>query len=194
MIETIDLDRHGVIEASAGTGKTYTLEKLVLRLLRERQVSLEQILLVTFTEKATGELKGRLRLALESECAQSSPQRERFQAALDSFDQAPIFTIHGFCQRALQEYALENRHELRMQLADDRELLETCLREIQRKNWREAYGVRLREVLELAGYSSSAGGGERWEALVRQIALRLRPCCAHQLRPELLGDWPAELL
>src|SRR5207237_7352458 len=78
VIETIDLDRHGVIEASAGTGKTYTLEKLVLRLLRERPVSLEQILLVTFTEKATGELKGRLRQALERECADKREHRERF--------------------------------------------------------------------------------------------------------------------
>src|ERR1700730_12355019 len=62
----IDLDAHAVVEASAGTGKTYTIEQLVLRLLLERKVPLEQILLVTFTEKATGELKTRLRTALES--------------------------------------------------------------------------------------------------------------------------------
>ena len=60
----VDLDRHAVLEASAGTGKTYQLERLVLRLLLEKQVPLEQILLVTYTEKATGELRGRLRATL----------------------------------------------------------------------------------------------------------------------------------
>ncbi|MCA9444599.1 MAG: UvrD-helicase domain-containing protein, partial [Candidatus Omnitrophica bacterium] len=52
----IDLTKHGVIEASAGTGKTYTLENLVVRILVEERVPIEKILLVTFTEKATGEM------------------------------------------------------------------------------------------------------------------------------------------
>src|SRR5438132_6673538 len=159
----IDLKRHGVIEASAGTGKTYTVEQLVLRLLMETDVRLEEILLVTYTEKATGELKGRIRLALEQGPAQNPEQRRRFQAALDSFDQAHVYTIHGFCQRALQEYALENRDELRVQLVNDRDRVEICLREIQRKHWRADYGERLGDVLDLAGYSSSPRAPETWE-------------------------------
>ena len=82
----IDLKRHGVIEASAGTGKTYTVEQLVLRLLIETDVRLEEILLVTYTEKATGELKGRIRLALEQGPAERPEHRGRLQAALDAFD------------------------------------------------------------------------------------------------------------
>src|SRR5205823_5437679 len=104
-VETIDLTRHAVIEASAGTGKTYTIEQLVLRLLTQTPTMLDKILLVTFTEKATGELKTRLRQTLDR-TARDEPQHEAIlQRALDQFDQAPVFTIHGFCQRLLQEHA-----------------------------------------------------------------------------------------
>ncbi|HEV3079662.1 MAG TPA: UvrD-helicase domain-containing protein [Gemmataceae bacterium] len=187
----IDLERHGVIEASAGTGKTHTLQELVLRLLQEGKARLEEILLVTFTEKATGELKARLREALEQSCRAGLEQRQRFQAALDAFDQAQVYTIHAFCQRALQEYALENRHEQHLQLINDRDLLEPCLREIQRRHWREQYGERMRDVLELAGYNGPTGGAETWEKLVQDLALRYRPGCKHLLRPECRDDWQA---
>ena len=67
-IADIDLTRHALIEASAGTGKTYTLENLVVRLLKERQdIALENILMVTFTEKATSELKTRIQEKLVQE-------------------------------------------------------------------------------------------------------------------------------
>src|SRR5437870_676036 len=105
----IDLHHHAVVEASAGTGKTYTIAHLVLRLLTEEQVPLERILLVTFTEKATGELKDRLRALLEHTLAQKPEQGPVLRAALDSFDQAPIFTIHGFCQRLVAEDPMEQR-------------------------------------------------------------------------------------
>ena len=55
-IDAVDLSQHAMVEASAGTGKTYTIEQLVVRLLKEEpDLHLENILLVTFTEKATGE-------------------------------------------------------------------------------------------------------------------------------------------
>src|SRR4051794_23892152 len=99
MIDRIDLSRHAVFEASAGTGKTYTIGRLVLRLLRETGCGLDQILIVTFTEKATGELKARIRQELEGELDRApDPVLRR---ALDQYDQAPIFTIHGFCQSLL---------------------------------------------------------------------------------------------
>src|SRR5437763_1752638 len=106
-VENFDLDRHAVVEASAGTGKTYTIERLVLRLLTEEAVPLEQILIVTFTEKATGDLRTRLRGMLERAIQKNDDFGPALKHALDDFDQAPIFTIHGFCQRLLQEYALE---------------------------------------------------------------------------------------
>jgi exodeoxyribonuclease V beta subunit len=64
-VRDLALDRNAIIEASAGTGKTYTIEHLVARLLLETCSSIDRILVVTFTEKATGELRGRIRGALE---------------------------------------------------------------------------------------------------------------------------------
>lgn len=126
---------YAVIEASAGTGKTFTLEHLIVELLlRDQALKLENILVVTFTERATAELKTRVREMLskivhatralveqpelQSETVTfSDPQeqerhwvitaadRARLERALFSFDVAPIYTIHGFCQRVLTEFA-----------------------------------------------------------------------------------------
>lgn len=62
-LEPLNLDMQGqiLIEASAGTGKTYTIELLFLRLLLERDLNVDQILVVTFTRAATEELRGRVR-------------------------------------------------------------------------------------------------------------------------------------
>ena len=115
-----------LIDASAGTGKTYTICSLVLRLILEKDLSIDQILVVTYTEAATEDLRDRirqkLRLALEAITAgksddtfldeyldhihDESKARQRFSDALRSFDEAAIFTIHSFCQRMLLEHSL----------------------------------------------------------------------------------------
>lgn len=118
-----------VCDASAGTGKTYAIAMLVLRFVVEQGVDIKQILVVTFTKAATEELKDRIRARLqEAKMAlaqqHASDQRlldwlngltlpaaeihRRLALALLDIDCAGIFTIHGFCQRALQEYALES--------------------------------------------------------------------------------------
>jgi exodeoxyribonuclease V beta subunit len=189
-VPAFDLDRHAVVEASAGTGKTHTLEGLVRDLLRSGKARLDQILLVTFTEKATGELKGRLRESLEK-ARDRADGGELFQAALDQFDQAPIYTIHGFCQHVLQEYAFEHGQDFRPQLVDDGALLRRCLREIQRSHWPREYGDRLRTVLEAAGYTEK--GGENWERLVLNVARRYRPAFSNRLLPEPEEELPEGL-
>lgn len=123
---------HAIIEASAGTGKTYTLEHLIIDLLlRHPDVELENILVVTFTERATAELKHRVRRLLANVVAASRSEnpsalvgegddedafwrlgdveRRKLERALFSFDIAPIYTIHAFCQRVLTEHAFANR-------------------------------------------------------------------------------------
>ncbi len=186
-VENFDLSRHAVVEASAGTGKTYTIENLVLRLLTEEDVPLEQILLVTFTEKATGDLKTRLRIALERAAQRSDDDAARYATALSQFDQAPVFTIHGFCQRLAQEYALEQGQDFRLGLADDPDLLRMLLREIQRKDWRKHFGPRLRAVLETANYSRETA--EDFDKKILEIASRCKPRAGHQLRPTFVLDW-----
>jgi exodeoxyribonuclease V beta subunit len=182
-----DLTRHAVIEASAGTGKTYTIEQLVLRLVTEEAVPPEEILVVTFTEKATGELKSRLRATLEEAVRRAPEMRLTLQPALDHFDQMPIFTIHGFCQRLLQEYALEQGQDFRAALVDDGELLRAGLREIQRKHWRAYFADHLREVLEHASYSRDTA--EDWDEKVLHVAGKFKPRCDHQLRPAPREQW-----
>jgi exodeoxyribonuclease V beta subunit len=187
-VEQLELDRHAVVEASAGTGKTYTLEQLVLRLLTDGHATLDQILLVTYTEKATGELKARLRKRLETALSEQPEHEAALRAALDDYDQAPIFTIHGFCQRLLNEFAFENGQEFEPELVQDPSLLPECLREIQRKQWRQQYGPHLRTVLELAGYGDRKQG-EKWEDRVLTLAAGFRRSCGDMLLPEPRDDW-----
>lgn len=118
-------DRLVVVEASAGTGKTYFLEHRVADLVLAG-AELHQILLVTFTDKAVAELRLRIRDLLDrlarttESSAQATPDgtmdrrgawhiddaaRARLRAAVIGFDHAPIFTIHGFCHRVLVEEA-----------------------------------------------------------------------------------------
>ena len=126
----IDLTRHAIIEASAGTGKTYTIENLVVRLLKERHhVNLENILIVTFTEKATSELKIRIREKLEQELRGSAGNSEVLQKikdTLDTFDAASIYTIHGFCHTILKDFAFENGTLFRNEVIDDKPLFIPC--------------------------------------------------------------------
>ncbi len=119
ILDDILKSRHAIVEAGAGTGKTFTIEHLLVDLLRTTPYTIEQILIVTFTEKTTAELRGRIRRLLE-EILEGAPSgsaanaeqvevdqgaRGRLERALWSFDRAPIFTIHGFCQRVLTELA-----------------------------------------------------------------------------------------
>jgi exodeoxyribonuclease V beta subunit len=186
-VERIDLSRHAVIEASAGTGKTFTIERLVLRLLTETPTSLENILLVTFAEKATGELKTRLRERLEKALHEQPQHRSAIIGALDRFDQAAIFTIHAFCQRLLQEYALEQGQDFHSALVDDDDLVPEALREVQRKLWRSHFGDRLRAVLEAAAFNRRTRA--EWDSQMCELARKYQPRSDHQLRPAAVSDW-----
>ncbi|MBD9370370.1 exodeoxyribonuclease V subunit beta [Xanthomonas sp. XNM01] len=135
---TLPLTGTQLIEASAGTGKTFTLATLVTRLVVEQRLRIGQVLAVTFTEAATQELRKRIRerLALAARLVDTPPAdgeapdtilsraliaahldasgespaqlRQRLQLAADEIDLAAIFTIHGFCARVLREHALES--------------------------------------------------------------------------------------
>ena len=142
------LDHHLVIEASAGTGKTYTIENLVLRLLEEKKdLQIEEILLVTFTEKATSEMRERIRENFQNRLNQLkketnseisvNPEKslliEKLQGSINHFDDSAIYTIHGFCQGILQQYAFENSKVFELELIDEDRLYEKLLHEQQRK-------------------------------------------------------------
>ena len=133
------LDRHALIEASAGTGKTYALANLYLRYLLERACSPEQILVVTFTEAATQELRDRIRQRIRdlirafetghsddhlladmlASSADPGADKIRLRMAERQMDLAEIHTIHGFCQRLLGQFALDLKVPLQQHLEQD---------------------------------------------------------------------------
>ena len=116
-----------LIEASAGTGKTYSIAGLFVRLVLEQELEVEQILVVTYTTAATEELKTRIRSKLIqtrqgllrgdsrdpfigrliSTLQDPDAAAKRLDGVLADFDRAAILTIHGFCQQLLHEHAFE---------------------------------------------------------------------------------------
>lgn len=136
------LDGINLIEASAGTGKTWNICALYLRLLLERGLRADQILVVTFTNAATAELRQRIRdriadtlrhldghaagdefvrklIAGLRQRGDDERLRAHLRAALESFDEAAIQTIHGFCQRALADAPFTAAMPMALELAGD---------------------------------------------------------------------------
>ena len=132
-----------LVEASAGTGKTFAITMLVLRAVAELSVPIEKILIVTFTKAATEELRLRIRArlvearSLLAERAMGVPTADaslvlwvdalnnrdqalkNVQMALADIDRVGVFTIHGFCQRMLVEQALESGQLFDVELLTD---------------------------------------------------------------------------
>jgi len=104
------LDDTLVVEAAAGTGKTTELVSRIVRILATGRARVDNIVAVTFTEKAAGELKLRLREALDDVRAEASGgERDALNEALRSLEEAHVSTIHGFCAELLRERPVEAR-------------------------------------------------------------------------------------
>ena len=104
------LDETLIVEAAAGTGKTTQLIGRIIAVLAEGRADVDQIVAVTFTEKAAGELKLRLRERLDVErgaAAHQPERRNRLDAALRDLEKAHVGTIHGFCADLLRERPVE---------------------------------------------------------------------------------------
>ena len=159
--QTVPLKDINLIEASAGTGKTYTISLLYLRFVLESEpaLSVDEILVVTYTTAATKELKDRIRLRLnealisffypdEAEgeyatlCETYTDRTDaisRLSRALLSFDEAAIFTIHSFCQRALKDTAFDAGLAFETELLDnDVDLMQDLLDDYWRKEFQQA--------------------------------------------------------
>ncbi|MFT5758559.1 MAG: exodeoxyribonuclease V beta subunit [Alteromonadaceae bacterium] len=132
-VVNVALSGANLVEASAGTGKTWSSTGLYLRMIVEKQLLPEHILVVTFTRAATAELAGRIRSRLQdmllflrgdkqvedadlyadlqnkwSQQGQDfSAIQKQLQLAISEFDKAAIYTIHSFCQRLLNDYSFE---------------------------------------------------------------------------------------
>lgn len=168
---SIPLNAVSLIEASAGTGKTYTMGSLYLRLLLQAgentfpyALNVEQILVVTFTEMATEELKRKIRERIydakqkltayqqtqdSAVFGQDDFLRElvasitdlplaiqRLTLAEQNMDLAAIYTIHGFCRRMLMQYAFNSGVHFNLELSGEEDEL---LLHLAQKIWREHF-------------------------------------------------------
>ena len=184
-ITSCPLTGRNLIEASAGTGKTYTIAALFVRLIVEKGLGVEQVLVVTFTRAATAELRERLYtallqarnflqgqapaepylLALQVTDPQEQEQRlQRLQRALRDFDEAGIYTIHSFCQRMLVEHAFASSSLQEVEVSGDQAaLIMEALRDFWRQRLTSAPLQVVPELLKLglAGFFRLYGHKER---------------------------------
>ncbi|MFW6058433.1 MAG: UvrD-helicase domain-containing protein, partial [Persicimonas sp.] len=179
VLEDIPARQSCVIAASAGTGKTFTLEHLVVDAVLGG-TDLDQILVVTFTRRATAEMKGRIRRKFETileqwndtaSCDETSFDEtsphwridatdiEAIQRALDAFDDASISTIHAFCQSILSDFAFASGEFFDAELVDEEQLFEECFHDVLRSTlavdqpyrpWLEAW-LESNDLDDLAG-------------------------------------------
>ncbi len=154
---TLNLQGIKLIEASAGTGKTYTLCNIYIRFILEGR-DVAEILIVTFTNAATDELRARIRKRLKDSLAcfqgrmpandlflQRIMQRftkeekrdtaiRQLKLALRSMDEAAIYTIHGFCQRALTDHSFASGQAFDTEIiVDDSKFWDDAIRDWWRK-------------------------------------------------------------
>ena len=180
----LPLKGYCLIEASAGTGKTFTITSIYLRLVMEEGLGPEEILVVTFTNAATQELRSKVRQRLghalswlrggqvrkEADDALhglmehalslvpggAKEIERRLRSAILGMDQASIYTIHGFCQRVLKEFAFEaGVHMEQREIVKDSDLHMPACREFIRSRLSRMGSAYLQAVLHL--FSGSRG-------------------------------------
>lgn len=153
-INKVDRYKNICIEASAGTGKTFTVQNIVAKLLTDKEpLNLEEILIVTFTEKAAGELKDRIRAKL---------QEENLTEQLAVVDNAPIYTIHSFCKQTLKEFSFEANQADSLDLCDESEVgdfIEKWIRDELSKNpdFQKYYKLSHGESINIKAYADAIG-------------------------------------
>jgi len=197
--------RHNVIESSAGTGKTFMLEHLFVDLILSRGVAIDQILVVTYTDKATAELVLRLRALLARILSQPAvlplltrdeswtiddAAKARLRQALLDFDRANISTIHGFCQRVLREHAFVQGRLWNQERVD----AETTTRLAVRELWRAEAGEAGEVARALRAWQSSDRSIAQLEDLLCECAghepADLRPLFQEDRLVRALARWP----
>jgi ATP-dependent helicase/nuclease subunit A len=172
-----------LVMAGAGTGKTHTLVERCLHCLCEEQppASLEEILVVTFTEAAAAEMRRRLREQLE-EKLRAAPDEPRWTEQIALFDSAHISTLHGFCLKLVREHFHELGLDPQLAVLDEGEarLLadETLDEELQ------AHYAGQNELAEAVQKLIQIYGAGR-DQIIRQLVLRLHHYA--QTRPDAEG-------
>ena len=202
ILDTIPRDRHAVIEASAGTGKTYTIEHLVVELiLQVGGPTIGEVLVLTFTERAAAELRKRIRgvivKILDATCAGGAGcrcdarggfwsiderARKRLTQTLFSLDTAAIGTIHGFFARVLTEHAFAGGRLFDGALEDGRTLFGRAFKTALRRELASGEPGDTAELADALARSEFRGSRDRPRNTALQVS-RQRPRLATGVRP-----------
>jgi ATP-dependent helicase/nuclease subunit A len=170
-----DLDTTLVVEAAAGTGKTTALVGRIVAVVASGAATLDRIVAVTFTERAAGELKLRLREEIErARTAEQTPpeQRERLQASLEKLEEARIGTIHSFCAELLGERPIEAGIDPRFTVAptDSADRLLHRAFELWFESELEQPHPGVRRILRRRGWQDSGGPRRMLLEAARKLA------------------------
>lgn len=156
-VRIVPLEGKNLIEASAGTGKTYSVAIMVLRLILEKEIRINQILMVTFTKAAVAELEERIRRFVRTAQRYVSGEEiddptikaivdtvstskghdyvlDKLHSAVINLDETAVMTIHSFCQQTLTEFAFETNQLFNAEMLQD---MNPILEEATQKFWRE---------------------------------------------------------
>jgi ATP-dependent helicase/nuclease subunit A len=158
-----------LVVAGAGTGKTHTLIARCLRLILEEHVSIESILMVTFTEAAAAEMRGRLRAELlKHQMAQ--PDDEWLAQQLALLDTAHISTLHSFCLQLAREHFHELGLDPQFSILDEtqtRPLQRAALDELFERHYTSNAdaSAAVRELIRTTGRGADGG--------IRKLVLKL---------------------
>jgi ATP-dependent exoDNAse (exonuclease V) beta subunit len=116
-----DISESYIIEAAAGTGKTTVLVTRIINLIKAGEARLEEIVAITFTEKAAAELKVKLRQELERALTNeaNSGEYQRISEAISDLERMQVTTIHSFCGSLLRERPVEAGLDPNFEVADD---------------------------------------------------------------------------
>src|ERR1041384_3102292 len=114
------LDRHFSVSAGPGAGKTKVLVERYLHILRTQKVSVDNIVAITFTNRAANEMRDRVRKQIDHLLRQSEgEERRRWLGHKRALEGAVITTIHGFCSRLLHEFPVEANIDPQFALLDE---------------------------------------------------------------------------
>src|ERR1043165_8130715 len=129
-----EIDKHVSVTAGPGSGKTTVLVERYVHILREHSLSIDQIVAITFTNRAANEMHERLRSELNQMLRiANEEERRRWLNYKRTLDGAVITTIHGFCARLLREFPIEARVDPQFLLLDEHRaamMLELILEEV----------------------------------------------------------------
>jgi ATP-dependent helicase/nuclease subunit A len=202
-----------LVMAGAGTGKTHTLVARCINLVCEEKVSLDEILIVTFTEAAATEMRQRLRAALEKKSRENSDSFLSEQLAL--FDAAHIGTLHGFCFKLLREHFYELGLDPQVSILDEgqtRLLADETLDEQFNSHYEseDEFSLAVQDLIKIYGdgrdekiralvlrlhhYSQTRPDAEQWLARQIEIFSVAEPIRWREWFSEAISNWHTEYL